>query len=281
MQSYVSDQLTHFVGRSRPDDQARFELLLQILRGGVLLDPRYSGKRDTPIFHFDVETPEGLERETFYPDPYFEVRPHASIDTNEFVAAELVCFCDIPVDQLRIHTTKYSRFGLAFAKPFLIAQGAHPVWYVAKSAATEMELVSSGEYADFFSGELASSSRGAFFERMKERLFETSERDRRELQAAFSNYKRGRDDAVALRRRLLAHTDFMIGMFAYVFGYLKTFDPSLPEEHPDNYYMEREWRVIGKVNFSPSDIRQLLLPSEFAKTFRAEYPAFAGDVIEL
>ena len=31
----------------------------------------------------------------------------------------VICFCDIPLEDLGIHMQKYSRFGLSFRKPFL------------------------------------------------------------------------------------------------------------------------------------------------------------------
>ena len=42
----------------------------------------------------------------------------------------MVCFCDIPVDDLDIHMEKYGQFGIAFQKEFLLDQGALPVVYV-------------------------------------------------------------------------------------------------------------------------------------------------------
>lgn len=139
MQNYVSRELTHFVGRSLPDDAARYELLVRILRSGTLLDPQYMNREATPIVYFDMASEDGsVRRLNYYSRPKFQVRPHGSVDTNEFVAPEIVCFCDIPLDQLHVHTAKYSPFGLAFEKAFLIARGAKPVWYVATSAATPL-----------------------------------------------------------------------------------------------------------------------------------------------
>ena len=48
---------------------------------------------------------------------------------------------------------------------------------------------------------------------------------------------------------------------SYLFAYIKFFDPELPDEHPDNYYMEREWRALGPVAFSIADIRRILIPA--------------------
>ena len=46
------------------------------------------------------------------------------------LAPEIVCFCDIPFDELGIHCTKYGRFGLAFDKSFMVGQGAASVMYL-------------------------------------------------------------------------------------------------------------------------------------------------------
>ena len=93
MQNYVSEELTHFVGRSLPSDEDRMNLLIAILRSGELLDPRYKTKRDHPIFYFDVEDKNGgVQRENYMPEPYFEVREDGPVGANEFVAPEMVCF---------------------------------------------------------------------------------------------------------------------------------------------------------------------------------------------
>ncbi len=47
---------------------------------------------------------------------------------------DVVCFCDIPPDDLEVHVGKYGRFGVAFAKHTLIIRGACPVFYIPRSA---------------------------------------------------------------------------------------------------------------------------------------------------
>jgi hypothetical protein len=281
MQSYVSSELTHFVGRREPDDDARYSLLLRILRGGELVDPRYLVHRDTPIFCFDVPTPNGVRKENFYPDPYFEVRLNGPVLQNEFVAPEMVCFCDIPVQQLTVHTAKYSRFGLGFKKEFLIAQGANPVFYVARNAATPLALVSAGLFSNFFDGEFSSDCRAKFFERLKEFALAVADRDRERWQADATSYKSGEHDPGVFRERLVTLNGFMLGTFAYVFGYLKTFDPSLKEDDADNYYMEREWRVLGRVTFQQDDITRVLLPPAYIDRLQDDEPSIRAELQRL
>jgi len=61
-------------------------------------------------------------------------------------------------------------------------------------------------------------------------------------------------------------------------AYVKLFDATLPDDHPDNYYMEREWRCLKNVLFSLDDIKTVYLPNESYKTrFSAKFPAYQGE----
>lgn len=290
MQTYITSELTHFVGRSLADDESRYALLLRILRSGVLLDPRYLAGRDSPIFFFDIRGRDGQAKlERYFPDPYFEVREDGHVSANEFVAPEMVCFCDIPLLDLEIHTGKYSKFGLAFAKEVLIPKGANPVHYVATNAATPLRLIpeSGGEYPDFFADEeedgllAEGQTRGEFLEKLKRRTFDLINRYTDMLEERFALYQRGKDDPAAMRAQLLAMVNFMTGTFCYVHGLTKVFDPALSDNDPKNYYMEREWRVIGRVNFVSQDVARVLLPRGFADRFSRDEPRFSGEVTEL
>jgi hypothetical protein len=85
-----------------------------------------------------------------------------------------------------------------------------------------------------------------------------------------------------LKRRLYEAIDFPVGIFAYVFGYVKFFDPSLSDDDPNNFYMEREWRVLGHtVRFTVGDIARLYLPPEFSNRLRSDLPEYVGPITEL
>jgi hypothetical protein len=101
-QSYVSDELTHFVGRAirlpdgRPNDAERYALLLKIL-GDRRPDPR--------------QPPEGWLQASYREEfgPGFTMRSDGQkpLSTNEAIKCARLCFCDIPPGQLRIHMRKY------------------------------------------------------------------------------------------------------------------------------------------------------------------------------
>jgi hypothetical protein len=71
---------------------------------------------------------------------------------------QVVCFCDIPDTDLAIHVRKYSRFGLAFKKDFLIERGACPVFYVANESPVSTNRVFSPD--DFLARIKAASAKG-------------------------------------------------------------------------------------------------------------------------
>jgi hypothetical protein len=143
LQRYVSDELTHLTGRGKTDEDA-YGALLSILRSGTL---RHSG--------------EALPHGTFPDNPLggsVTWNPAADLIAHEMFKADIVCFCDIPVPDLAFHARKYSRFGLAFPKTFLLAKGATPVFYVASDAVNSGE----GTLAELFAVEIQRFHRRSF-----------------------------------------------------------------------------------------------------------------------
>lgn len=106
-QRYISNELTHFVGRGL-EEEAQYFLLLKILNSGWLTHPPH-----TPNISG------GLSVET-----------HGKISSNNMYNPQSVCFCDIPVSDLAIHMQKYSRFGLSFGKDFIVSKGGAPIFYI-------------------------------------------------------------------------------------------------------------------------------------------------------
>lgn len=62
------------------------------------------------------------------------------------------------------------------------------------------------------------------------------------------------------------------------FEYIKIFDETLPEDDPDNYYMEREWRCMHDIKFCLSDIKKIYLKSErYKEKFVEHFPEYKGE----
>lgn len=109
-QRYISNELTHFVGRNLPNDEERYQLFKQILSSEILMHPPFDSKIVQSALYFDRGTP---------------------FTSNSMCFTNCVCFCDIPVEDLHIHMIKYGKFGIAFSKNFLLKKGANPLFYVA------------------------------------------------------------------------------------------------------------------------------------------------------
>jgi len=128
-QRYVSDELTHFVGRAKmlpdgtPDNAGRYELLLRVL-GDRQPDPRNARQGWLQASY----------REEFGPGFGMHSDGQKRLSTNEAIKCTMLCFCDIPPGQLQIHMQKYGSFGIAFSKQFLVHRGATPVHYVPRNA---------------------------------------------------------------------------------------------------------------------------------------------------
>jgi hypothetical protein len=90
-QSYVSDELTHFVGAALKENPAeQYTLLLKILRERWL---------------------RSSYRKELGPDIKMLSNSQTRLSTNQAIKCTMVCFCDIPREQLKIHTQKYGSFG--------------------------------------------------------------------------------------------------------------------------------------------------------------------------
>ncbi len=70
-------------------------------------------------------------------------------------------------------------------------------------------------------------------------------------------------------------TDFLIN---YVFTYIKCFDAKRLVDDENNYYMEREWRIANNVDFALADVHRVLFPQKYAAQFRADLPAYIGQI---
>lgn len=293
MTLYVSSELTHFVGAGEPSDEERYLLLTKILRSGKLLDGRSLRRpKKRRVSFLDIEDDDGtVEHQNFFAEPYFDTNIRAQLASNDFVRPDMVCFCDIPYDPpefFRIHTAKYNRFGVAFDRSFLVPQGASPVFYVARSATTSMRLIGdSGPHTDFYLDETYPTlfgkgrTRGELFTEMASRLLELVDKSGAEAQQHLDAYQVDSSDKQAAKLSMYRALDLPMTMFAYLFGYMKFFDPTLADAHPDNFYMEREWRVLGEVRFGLPDVARILLPPEYVDRFKNDLPEYAAPVLQL
>ena len=244
-QRYISSELTHFVGAGLADHESQYALLLKILRTGILLTP---GKSGVVIQHGDKGPVRTIQ--TTHTTNYLEY-----LSSNRKYQASIVCFADIPLDDLHLHIKKYSGFGLSFLRPFLLLQGANPVFYIARQAIVNLPKKDSLEVSRVT---LADHYDAA--EELLSRLVIRPPVD---------------PSAKPLGPLDPAAAEFLTN---HLFPLMKFFDAELADEHPENYYMEREWRVVGPVRFRVQDIERLLLPRAFSTRLRTDVPSFSGQL---
>lgn len=233
-QRYVSDELTHFVGRTSPSDEARYALLRSILGDGFLTSD--------PNAPFAQRRLEGVVT--------YSYTPHESFSSGTYDLGS-VCFCDIPVPDLRLHIAKYSQFGIAFRKSFLLTKGACPMFYWPGNGL--MEGRTRREYLDDRVANL-------------HWLIDFAQAHRKVPSG-------GEWTELAGRLHLLRNF-----VNQNILCFIKLFDASLPDDDPKNYYMEREWRVAGNIAFSLGDVRRVIMPQAYADRFRRDVPEYIGQL---
>jgi Putative abortive phage resistance protein AbiGi, antitoxin len=171
-----------------------------------------------------------------------------------------VCFCDIPVGDLGLHMRKYGEFGLAFAKENLIKKGAAPVFYI-----SQQSLITNARYISLIpDSQQLITLKEAFdsYSRDWERCLGRMWTSRENREVAWFN------DVLALQQKL----------HWLIFAQLKFFDVTKDDVDEANFYMEREWRLLGTVPFTLEEVTRVILPSSFAKRFRKDVSDYCGQV---
>jgi hypothetical protein len=251
-QNYVSTELTHFVGGKisggsvSQTREKQYELLLKILREGWITCKQRATNFASCIL----------------------VDPSANLSSNRMVRLDAVCFCDIPLQAgLAIHMEKYSPFGLAFAKSFVVEQGANPVFYIANNSMVRLWSFGKDKATTHF------ETRAENFDKHFSEFYDCTQKVKGFL---WKNTKET-SEAKSLLTRLENVERFMSSLF----GYFKCFDASKAEDEKENFYMEREWRLIGSLKFKISDVQRIILPKAFLSRFRVDFAEFAGNEEEI
>jgi hypothetical protein len=287
-QRYVSNELTHFVGRGMPADQQYDLLVNQILKPGWLtFSPHDRSLLRSPSLNLGT-----------------------TISDGKMISHQVICFCDIPLADLLIHMKKYSNFGISFRRDFLIASGANPVFYVANNSTVAAggliplvhltdrinDVLSKGRidrgiYFDdyvkiiidllWIFDALASDYQGAWFKASGTR--ESNRATMIHVMNTLFAFQEGELDQFVATQGAREHfgrgarliCEFLMNG---IFDFIKCFDASKAEDDPDNYYMEREWRLPRNLNFDLKDVERIIMPRKFASTFRADLPGYNGQL---
>ena len=232
----------HFVGRGTSTDEEAYTRLVGILRDGWLLS------------HEARQRGERTEDSTA-----LQMNPTARLSGNERFLPEMICFADIPEHALGVHVGKYKRFGLALSKAFLAPKGARPVLYVPNKAKTQPL---------------------AKYDDIQEDWDELADVFPIEVDPRFGGTTRSGEhgtpdlgEAPAQRIADWVGHDLL--------SYVKFYDSSLPDDHPNNYYMEREWRSVRSVQFTSIDVTRVYVAAGYDSRLEADVPDVAGKTFGL
>ncbi len=248
-QRYVSDELSHFVGRELlSDEETQYAKLVTILKDGILKHRNYN--------------PNIVSSWGIYPE--------TPISSNEMCNPEMICFCDIPLTDIGLHTKKYGKAGLSFSKYFVTGQGGAPVQYVPRGTAVR-DIANMEFHKQEQDGQMVVLIRDTPRISIQNCFDEMVEEYNNIFNSYLLNNSEIHDRAMKLR----------IFLDSCLFSYLKFYDHTHHEAHDDNYYMEREWRVLGSVQFTISDVQTIFLPREYAQQFRKDFPDYCSQLILL
>jgi hypothetical protein len=266
-QRYVSTELTHFVGARLATAEEQYSLLATILRSGVLKVP---GQSDV------VATlgPDGTRRTTVTRS--MTVVHGKRLSSNAKYSPSIVCFADIPVDDLGLHIFKYSSFGLSFLKDFLVRCGATPVLYVAAQSSTNVRnpLANDGMNHGLLQQLALEWKNGGHRENFtRAEVFDAAEQELSALLPFAPEGRAGAAPAPTAPGSILREF-----LFSELFPFIKFFNPDLDEGDPENYYMEREWRVVGPVKFELENVERLLVPRALRTRLYQDFPDFRGQI---
>jgi hypothetical protein len=179
------------------------------------------------------------------------IDPDRGLVDGEPIAQTVVCFCDIPFSALGLHTSKYGRFGVGVDRLAVAEQGARPVIYIPVVSHNNPSL------NNYVCLEGMNAWQG-----LREHFPPPPNKSQSVVGAKPSDAT----TSVHLATRFIAR-EFL--------AYVKTFDIGLPEHHPANYYMEREWRRPANLSLHLT-LREIIAPAAYHDRIKAEFPQLAG-----
>jgi hypothetical protein len=240
---YTSSELFHLVGRSNPEDhESNYRTLLKVLDSSCISHPPHNRECSAHRITFNWDE---------------------SIFNEKLIVPDITCFCDIPYESLDIHVQKYGLFGLSFERELLIKYGARPVIYVPLQPSNPMRGWGT-IFCETFLQDLEQIWRG-----VREQFPEVGT----------SNTSRSLGQKPDSQSAAL---DAMESSFTQHFlAFIKPFNSELPDAHPDNYYMEREWRKFCNLRFQAQEVKRVVVAREYTERFIKDRPAYSNRVLAL
>ncbi|PCJ91702.1 MAG: hypothetical protein COA46_07080 [Porticoccaceae bacterium] len=244
--SYVSRALYHFNGFGKPNNHEKnYEVLKEILRQGCISSPPHLPKW-------------GEIRFTYYPDRSLL----GELEGRGMINPSMVCFADIPAKYLDIHCQKYGYFGLALKRSYLTRHGARPVFYIPVD-----DLWSIDNWGHRCLKNLEAAYRTVVS--WKDEYHEGS----RSKKITIEHEPKTIEGKLALLSYSLSRDTLC---------FVKPFKSTLPDDHLDNFYMEREWRMLMNAYFSEDTdaVEKVCVPGDYINDLKDEFPIYASRIVD-
>lgn len=177
----------------------------------------------------------------------YSIDPNQGCVDGEPIAQTVTCFCDIPFASLGLHTTKYGRFGVGVDRELVAKWGGRPVIYV------PILKDNIGGLNNYLCQEALNAWNG-----ISEHFpLPDGERSR-----TVGSKPTNASNSANLAKDFISKD---------VLAFVKTFDPTLPDEHSLNYYMEREWRKVAKLDLH-LPLREVVAPESYHAHIKVAFP---------
>lgn len=186
--------------------------------------------------------------------------PAQSLKVGELMISNTICFCDMRPNELGIHMGKYGEFGLSFHRGFLMRRGCRPMTYVP-------HLLD-----DFL------SIHGRTLTRNVLNSYTAAEKA---LDKEVANRKSSGGVDSCAEETIKAFNGLLDVYQRDFMPFIKTYDAHLSEDDTQNFFMEREWRQFGALNFEPDQVASIVVAPGFAEQLTKEFPEYVGRIKEI
>lgn len=171
-------------------------------------------------------------------------------DFDDFLVKGVVtCYADIPWKSLGLHTSKYGLFGFGVSAAHLARIGARPVMYV--------------PYGDF-----------TYEPNRRRGLLNSLTTEFVKLHKLVDKYENKHnpedEDGIVTVDKQHKWSQLNDILAMDIAAYIKPYNRNLDIHHPECYYTEREWRLLGNVKIIPSQVPVIVVAKGYKERLLQE-----------
>lgn len=183
------------------------------------------------------------------------------LNTEKLIVPNVTCFADIPFHSLSVHIEKYGRFGVALPRHLLIMYGARPVMYFP---------LRSDDWNSFY-GQTLLNDIEAIVKGFNDNFFK-NQPDKRTESRSLGVPPATSEVAISAMQSMVLK-DFL--------AFIKPFNSELAHDDKFNYYMEREWRKYGNMQFKEDELTKIIVAKDYKERLEKDFPIFRDRIFEI